>query len=529
MPTTIEKLNCMEPDQEWSQKLSEIKTGMDNFEIAKKKNLENSEQHINGILPTYWEVFHTHNAYEKEKEHLPELNYDIGIFLVGFSSLPIVLSLAEINPVDEIYFLYSSETEIMLSEISDRIRAMLPADSPLIGLVNTSTYTTSDFALKIDGSSDPVQTFKRIKEVIDKVGNKRIALDLTGGKKTMLGGGFTGGSILGIANSIRLSDCDMFYVDSLEYDPLKRAPTPGTEFLIQLENPYHIYNVQSVQQAEKLFENHNYEAAAVLWDSVDKKLDTYAERYGLENEHEAVQNNLYMADCYGYWDAFDYLNAKDSKKKYGNRWGHNVKHTYDAIDVLDILSQVENKETLFAQKSRIIHYAVDRFQNAIRRMDSDRFEDAIVRFTQVIEMLCNYRIHQLVKDNYLIQISTNKKATIDVNPNQKWELKPLIQTLFGTGSVKLRNIDYHVCENKRLNKTVYGYDSVSEITNVIQVRNDFIHFNSPMKQTQTEKYAEALQKLAKKFLKNFSRDYCSKKSLSFGDLLELHRFYSELH
>ena len=162
---------------------------------------------------------------------------------------------------------------------------MLPHCKELINLVNKSSGPS--FALKIDNPSDPVATFKRIKEIINRVGNKRIALDLTGGKKTMVGGGFTAGAILGLTDNI-----DMFYIDSLEYNAERGAPVPGTEFLSRLENPYDVYNVQTVQNAKELFRQHNYEAAANLWDGVETKLATHANPYGLEAELKVVHSDL---------------------------------------------------------------------------------------------------------------------------------------------------------------------------------------------------------------------------------------------
>ena len=88
----------------------------------------------------------------------------------------------------------------------------------------------------------------------------------------------------------------------------------GTEFLNSLDNPYDVYNVPSVQQARKLFEKHNYEAAAILLEGVVDNLSKYAESYGLQNEQDAVNKSCYMADCYGLWDAFDYSAAKNSKE-----------------------------------------------------------------------------------------------------------------------------------------------------------------------------------------------------------------------
>ena len=531
MLTTEEKLKNIESDtdwnEKWSDKLDRIKENMQQVEIAKKKNIQEAERLLNDILETYWNVFHTHNTYEKTNGSLPSKEYEVGIFLVGFSSLPIALSLAEIEPKEAIYFLYSRETERMLTEISNRIETIF-SNSDFSKLVKYSAEVSSEFALKIINSADPVSTFKLIKEIIDKVGDKKIALDLTGGKKTMLGGGFTAGSILAVEGSDSLSACDMFYVDSLKYDSASRSPEPGTEFLSQLKNPYDIYNIQSVQQAEKLFENHNYEAAAVLLDSVDKKLDSYAKRYGLENEHKIIRKDLYIADCYSYWDSFDYIAAKASKKKYGTFWDYNTRHTYDStftkIDVLDILSKVEDPKTLFFHEATIIHYAVDRWENGIRRMESDRFDDATVRFTQVIEILCRYHVYKIAVDNCLLDknkdyVSVSLECCLD----EEWSITKLIGFLFNSHQTYDRRYSIGN-EIWRLDKNNYDFKKTKEVNKLIKPRNDFVHVKTNPGWEDMKDSAENLQNLACTFLKNFSHEYRCQIDLSFNELLNLHKF-----
>ena len=527
----------------------EIKKGIEKFEEARSGKSRYTmkdiiEQALNPILPTYWKVFHTHNIARIRNKELPCRGdntdllpcYDVGIFLVGFSSIPIALSLAEIQPAQKIYFLYSSGmdgTQNTCFEIADRMEAMLQEEPCFNDLINRVKNIASDiqkngkncgFGLEVDNPSDPVETFKRIKEVIDKVGDKRIALDLTGGKKTMIGGGFTAGSILGFADSIADSACDMFYIDSLEYDQHRGSPTPGTEFLTRLDNPYNVYNVQSVQQAEKLFEKHNYEAAADLWEEVGKKLEDHASRYGLEKEQDTVQEDLDMADCYGLWDAFDYKTACERARCYGNSWGYDKKHMKSSINVLDILSEVEeDPQTLFGKLTRIIHYAVDRYQNGIRRMNSDRFDDAIVRFTQVVEILCHYRIHQIARNGHLVNESDNVVS----NAPNKWEITPLLLFLFAKRSKynRRRGGYYKITEcNELLDVTDYGYNDVELIIDLIEDRNAFIHVKNNPEWGEMKKNAENLQKLARKFLENFSRSYCCEQYVSFDNLLELHRF-----
>lgn len=550
-------LNEINPHVNWRSKWRKIQRAMENYDSLSERDRPRGEGTIlQPILPEYWEFFHTHNIHRIRNGKLPKQEddfeclplYDVGIFLVGYSSLPIVLSLAEIQPAQEIYFFYSSGTDGTQDrcfEIADRMRAMLTglADfDDLIDRVDNSVCDLNKFGLEVDNPSDPVETFKRIKEVIDSIDaadNKRIALDLTGGKKTMIGGGFTAGSILDFSDSI-----DMFYIDSLEYDQHRGYPKPGTEFLSQLENPYNVYNVQTLQEAKKLFNAHNYDASVQLWEEAAKKLKTPVrgskspvEQYSLKDEQKVVQSDLSMASCYRLWDAFDYQKAKDcksfsfydpdAKRSFGHSWGYNNKHVHGSIDVLDILSEVENKESLFACDARVIHYAVDRYQNGRRRMESGKFEDALVRFTQVVEMLSNYEIYQIASNEGLVNQSGN--TVNNITPNTQWRNFKLIPFLFGTNSRYERNYNrYYEFSDSSVCLQICDYpplEHVCELSHLIEYRNEFIHFGSPMEHRQTGENACKLKNVARKFLENFSRDYCIGINLSFDEFIELHEFH----
>lgn len=541
-------------------KRDKVKKHIENYDDLKKGKLGHSaekiENYLNEILPTYRDVFHD-NTVRGRRELLPERNdgngtrddsdetrlpiYNIGIFLVGYSSLPIVLSLAEIQPTEQIYFLYSSDTREYLGKISDRLFKMLNGSNDELSALVTYTvlHNLDQSALEINAPSDPVSTFKRIKEIIDSIEeseDKRIALDITGGKKTMIGGGFTAGAIWASRWSAAAKElvpfCDMYYIDSKEYDPNHGRPVPGTEFLSQLENPYDVYNVQSVRQAEKLFEKHNYEAAADLWADVTMKLKNKATQYDLETEQKAVHSNLAMANCYRLWDDFAYEEAKEHKgfnfpnSKRQGFWGYQEQHTNDAndaIDVLDILSAVANRDTLFADDKHIIHYAVDRYQNAVRRNHSGKLYDAIVRFSQVIEMLCIYRIYRLVQKDCFISINTRKPVRVKLQ-DLDFGLKPSIRLVFGTGSVKIQNGDCYIERKNQLDVREYGYNSVDNITDIIQSRHDFIHFVKTHGIDRAKEITKKLQHLTYKLIRNFSENYLCSAKITLDNLLMLHTF-----
>jgi hypothetical protein len=508
---------------------------------------ENPAIFLQECLPEYWQAVRAININRWEKEERLPINlpYDVGIFLIGFSSLPIVLSIAEIQPGQEIYFIHSNDTFRKCDEITNRLTEMLEdPPSPFIQLINETKAESLIARVRdakrweITDPSDPVSTFKQIKDIIDDVrgnlgNNVKIALDLTGGKKTMIGGGFTVGSIYSVSPK-----CDMFYVDSLEYNPDFGAPRPGTEFLSRLDNPYDVYNVQTVAQAKELYKRHNYEVAEGLWSRVRNNLYKHVKRYDfLVNEREEAEKYYGSSHCYSSWDALDYETAKERKTYSVDRttysWGYDEQHVSRitdnrSIDVLNILATVTNKSTLYANERRVIHYAVDRYQNGMRRRQNRRLEDAIVRFAQVIEIICNYRIYRLAEDNYFVGIGSCTPITLPAD--KIWDFAHLMHVLFGgrRGREDIGRTTYHVLPAHQMQAEDYGYTDVEQIIEVIQPRNNFIHFNSPMRQAQAETDAENLRDLAYKFLEKFIGDYCgdyfSENSLSLDCLLELHRF-----
>ena len=532
-------------DHNWPNILDQIAEAVIDYNDMIVEHPADAGEFICAHLPIYWQIVRVHNThrFKQEGKKLPSREqYKVGIFLVGFSSLPIVLSIAEIQPREKIYFIHSKDTEPKCDEITNRITEMLvgtparfnsliiPPDTAL-GLIDRVRCAERR---EIANPSNPVEIFKQIKEIVDSLNpSTTIALDLTGGKKTMISGGFTAGSIYSQAPK-----CDMFYVDSSVYDPEFGAPKPGYEFLSRLDNPSGVYNLQNVKVAEELFRGHNYEVAEQSWERVLNKLDDHAKRYPfLADEREKARNYYGSSHCYHPWDAFDYKTAKNQKTftrdglEYS--WGYDQQHTCGITDVLDILSEVEDKASLFKCNTRVIHYAVDRYQNGKRQITRGKFEDALVRFTQVIEILCNYRVYRLVQKEKLLP-ENNGEPLGNVNvADMQWALRPLIRLLFGTGRVSLDGVNYVVSANKKLEVEDYDYRSaraqnsrftVKDITDLIEARNSFIHFNALMRQKQTRIDARNLQNLAHRFLENLSQAYLNGNDLSFDKLIKLHEF-----
>ena len=84
------------------------------------------------------------------------------------------------------------------------------------------------------GGSDVVEIYEKVKKQYEEwnIHPMKLAMDITGGKKSMVSGAAMAGAVLG---------ADIYYVDSREFLQEFRKPKPGSEYLNLLENPYVVF------------------------------------------------------------------------------------------------------------------------------------------------------------------------------------------------------------------------------------------------------------------------------------------------
>jgi len=337
---------------------------------------------------------------KQDSDYLTNLNYDLHIILVGTTLQPLMLSVSAINATN-ILLIYddSHEGENKKDDLYDYIKV----------------YKSIEAKHKAINSSEPHTVFSSIKEIIGKSewNKKRICIDITGGKKSMVGGGFLASSILGI---------DTYYIDFEKYE--NGHPVLCTEFLNKLDNPYHIYNIQLLNQAKELFKNHDYAGANKLFKSALKKLDeNIVKKYSLKQERQKIENMQKAAECYMYWDRFEY-------------------------------QKIENSLLTNAQKELLqendYYLSIDYLLNAQRRYNQANYNDGIVRLAQVVEFL-------LIDENSSedMSIAINNKIADNTLKSDLHKLR------------KSRNKFIH--RNENIEKTNFE-KSVNTIKNLISIR-----------------------------------------------------------
>ncbi len=156
------------------------------------------------------------------------------ISLVGMSPEPVILTIKTLKP-DEVLFLYTKDSRNVLDPIIERTGLKI-----------------SQFLHRNIESSRTEDVYIQIRDYLKDKSAHEVAIDISGGKKSMVGGAAQAAAILG---------CQIFYVDTNDFRKEWRRPFPGSETLVFLENPYHIFGELEIRESLKLYDEGNYPGA----------------------------------------------------------------------------------------------------------------------------------------------------------------------------------------------------------------------------------------------------------------------------
>ncbi|MEO0082542.1 MAG: TIGR02710 family CRISPR-associated CARF protein [candidate division WOR-3 bacterium] len=166
---------------------------------------------------------------------------EVLLMLVGTSPEPIIISIKKLQP-KRVHFVCTADSEKYIDRVvADR--RLLP----------------SQFDKTVMQGLETQETYRVVKELHTRYQAKRVALDITGGKKAMVAGAALAGFLL---------EMPVYYVDFRAFDPEKRRPVPGSEFLAELTNPYQVFGSIEEAHADSLFKAGDYRAAQMLYEAM---------------------------------------------------------------------------------------------------------------------------------------------------------------------------------------------------------------------------------------------------------------------
>ncbi len=188
------------------------------------------------------------------------------ILPVGLSPEPLILSIYVLQP-ERVYFLCTKASEKHLDRI---VR-----DSGLrISQVDKDSVDETNVA----------EIYQKVKAIYEKWGQpERIAVDISGGKKSMIGACALAASFIGAR---------IFYVDNTKYIQELRKPEPGSERLAMLENPYDVFGDLKFARARDLYAELDFSGAERLLLELRDQTST----------PEAYEAIVLLCQAYAAWD-----------------------------------------------------------------------------------------------------------------------------------------------------------------------------------------------------------------------------------
>lgn len=291
--------------------------------------------------------------------------YHYLIMPVGFSPEPLIMWIRAVKP-DKCFFLHSKETEYFIDDIVSK----------------TGLKPTQYKFEKVD-SSIITETYKEIRNIIEKNGLydklDKVAIDITGGKKSMVSGCSLAASYLGI---------DTLYVDYAEYHDKYRKPTPGTEFPIFLSDPLEVFGDREINRGISKLNSGNFQGASDIFSRAKERL----EKPKMCEAFEALAEGYRCMEAMNFDIAYEKLNlSADLASKYNltNIPAFEIRNQADLLKPLQKINNVSEREMLSKPLS-FWHVSAYSMAMSLYYFDQGRIDFSALLNYRVLEMVVQY-------------------------------------------------------------------------------------------------------------------------------------------
>ena len=298
--------------------------------------------------------------------------------------------------------------------------------------------------------------FEAFKRKIQELNDYKIIIDYTSGTKTM---------------TMSAAFASMLYRKNLYFIGGEREEgvvIRGTEKIIS-QNLYPIYDDLMISKIKELFNTNRFDAGKSLLEDVTKaKKDTYARLF----------------DAYYYFDNVDYNKTNEYfiTKDFIAEWPELKKQFSLNAKALYHLNKEDSAMRPFYILGSLIN-------NARRRAEETKYDDAIARLYRSLELIAQIRLNEYDIDTANVQLDILKKH--DVNQ----EFKPDF-----SGKIKLSLVqDYELLNSLRDALGEFYIRNKDEFLAAISSRNNSILAHGL--NSQTEKQYAKLKELVLRFAK----------------------------
>lgn len=282
-----------------------------------------------------------------------DAHYDGLISLLGFTPETVVLIHQFIKP-DMLVVLHTNETSHLLDTVVRYSGISMDCffHEPFVETPNTDIYRALEAALK---------RFPK---------GAHIAIELTGGKKTM-------GGALAVAAGVL--DIDLLYIDYEKYMPEFRKPEPDSTYILLVGNPVRtsidLFGTIEVNRAVEFFNVGKYDISKVLFEQSGQRM----------SNPRISEICSILSQFYSYWNAFAFADAfslSSTLLHQTTRFFRQVSDHFD-FDLVRLQQQIATVQEL-ANKDRM-SLLFNFFFSAERYYNNDQRDIAALLYYRVLE------------------------------------------------------------------------------------------------------------------------------------------------
>jgi len=347
---------------------SEISELVNKISNLAQKEISDSER--NSILKEIWEK--SKKKFILETQNNKNLKqYDGIIFTVGLSPEPIILNILANNP-KAVFFIYTKKSEEILDKIMDE-----------------TELKPTQYKREMMSRDSAADSYKLVKKGLNflleekSIEKDKIALDPTGGTKIMSVG-------CGIAASI--FNLDILYVNNKKYNIKLRRPEPGSEQLINVPNPFDIFQDDKLIEGLHYLKDFHFSSAKEIFNNIKQNSSNPL----IPEFLSLIANSLYFWNMIDYFKALNSLNHSIKKLDLVKK---EIPRIYPELYEIFSLSSWKNFLEIILEKVNQGQKEVEKIspllifdiiENAKRDFYKELYNNAALKYYRAIEMINQY-------------------------------------------------------------------------------------------------------------------------------------------
>jgi len=481
----------------------------------------NTEKYIKELLLKEME-------YLRRENRLKTSEAEILIQLVGFSWEPLLISVCAYKPQKLILILnkfYNMQEGVARGDKFKEYINKLKEQN----LINTTPEILPNPFETVDDTPESVFKFLK-KHTLPFINEgKKVVIDITGAKKSMVSGAYLFASY---------TNCPVSYLDYDKYSEEYGKPYGYTCKINELKNPMEIFKLREWNRVEELYEKYAFGSAIEVINEIREGTKLFIE----PEENNAIELLVKCLEFYEIWDSGDYREALKRYKDLENQidilcpsavnelgeiW-YSVEDLKNSVESLEGLQDIT--QSIYLKGDKIIIYASDELEKIKRLIDyKGDYRSALLRAAGLSDFLLKARVIKLwLEDKFVIEmdnesftrksfeIKEDQRAKIDkklleyagatqIIKSLRWQpsKKDYVMNLYGLD----KDAKAHRSENSpMLEKFWKGINSnnLNLPDDIFNLRNKAIHFCLSVPKEIAKIAVEFTEKNLEEFIENWS-------------------------